>query len=206
VILHQNLEKEIREDKKFLALPALIALSLAGCMSAEEQRAANLAQDRQQCTDYGFTPGSNAFANCMMTSSMHRDNLQQRQRALQAAQPPAVQATPIAAINYNFNDSNSTSAVTSHLTSVTHIMTNHPMVEPSEPGAPQEQGERLEPAESTPQAEPTEPAEPPEQVERSEPVEQPPEADPSLPAEATPEAEPSEAPSAESSEPSEPSP
>jgi hypothetical protein len=46
------------------------ALSLmAGCVSPEEQRAA----DQQTCAGYGFTPGSDAFAHCMMTTAQQRD-------------------------------------------------------------------------------------------------------------------------------------
>jgi hypothetical protein len=46
------------------------ALSLmAGCVSPEEQRAA----DQQTCAGYGFTPGTDAFAHCMMTTAQQRD-------------------------------------------------------------------------------------------------------------------------------------
>jgi hypothetical protein len=46
------------------------ALSLlVGCVSPEEQRAA----DQRQCTGYGFAPGNDAFANCMMNINQQRD-------------------------------------------------------------------------------------------------------------------------------------
>lgn len=40
----------------------LIALLLAGCASPLERRAAHEAK----CKSYGFRPGSEAFANCLM--------------------------------------------------------------------------------------------------------------------------------------------
>ncbi|MGI4793046.1 MAG: hypothetical protein ACRYG8_02965 [Janthinobacterium lividum] len=42
---------------------------LAGCTSPEEQHVA----DQQRCGGYGFTPGSESFAHCMMDTSMQRD-------------------------------------------------------------------------------------------------------------------------------------
>ena len=44
--------------------------SLIGCVSPEEQRA----MDQRQCAGYGFTPGTDAFANCMISTSQQRDS------------------------------------------------------------------------------------------------------------------------------------
>ncbi len=44
-------------------------VGVAGCgLSPEEQRAA----DQQGCIGYGFTPGTDAFAHCMMTTAQQR--------------------------------------------------------------------------------------------------------------------------------------
>ncbi len=58
---------------RFLAI-ALLGMALGGCVSAEDQRAA----DQQQCSSYGFKPGSNAFANCMMQQDQRRADDQSR--------------------------------------------------------------------------------------------------------------------------------
>jgi hypothetical protein len=52
-----------------LSILAAVVGLLVGCVSPEEQRA----MDQQQCSGYGFTPGSDAFANCMMHTSQQRD-------------------------------------------------------------------------------------------------------------------------------------
>jgi hypothetical protein len=52
----------------FSVLATAITL-LAGCVSPEEQRA----MDQRQCSGYGFTPGTDAFANCMMNVTQQRD-------------------------------------------------------------------------------------------------------------------------------------
>lgn len=47
----------------------LTCIGLAGCVTAEEQRA----QDTGACSGYGFAPGSEGFANCMMQTNMVRE-------------------------------------------------------------------------------------------------------------------------------------
>lgn len=42
--------------------------ALAGCIDPEQQ----LALDRQQCAGFGFTPGTDAFAGCMMRITQQR--------------------------------------------------------------------------------------------------------------------------------------
>jgi hypothetical protein len=56
---------------KLLTFPLLAGAItlLGGCVSPEEQRA----MDQQQCSGYGFSPGSDAFANCMMKTTQQRD-------------------------------------------------------------------------------------------------------------------------------------
>lgn len=58
---------------------------LAGCVSPEEQRGA----DRQTCSGYGFTPGTDAFAHCMMETSQQRDAQAANDRRAAAARDAA---------------------------------------------------------------------------------------------------------------------
>mgnify|MGYP000956818632 CR=1 FL=1 len=53
---------------------AVLAATLAGCVSPEEQAA----QDRARCSGYGFVEGTNAFARCMMDTSMVREERQRQ--------------------------------------------------------------------------------------------------------------------------------
>lgn len=48
----------------------LMLTSVAGCMSAEEQRRV----DRSTCGQYGFAEGSDGFAECMMRTAHRRDD------------------------------------------------------------------------------------------------------------------------------------
>lgn len=52
----------------------LLPLAAAGCVSAEDQRAA----DQDRCSSYGYRPGTNAFADCMMSQDFKRDDDQRR--------------------------------------------------------------------------------------------------------------------------------
>jgi hypothetical protein len=63
-----------------LGLFAGLALLAACGPTPAEQRA----MDQNSCAGYGFTPGTDAFANCMMTTAQRRANAEQR-RADQAA-------------------------------------------------------------------------------------------------------------------------
>lgn len=72
--------------KYFIACAASVLL-LAGCVSPEEQRA----MDQQQCSGYGFAPGSDAFANCLMRTSQQRDAQTAADRRAAAAQTAADQ-------------------------------------------------------------------------------------------------------------------
>ena len=50
-------------------LPAVtLALLLSGCMTAEQQKAA----DEERCRSYGFTKRNDAFAECMQRIDMAR--------------------------------------------------------------------------------------------------------------------------------------
>ncbi len=52
----------------------LLPLAITGCVSTEDQQAA----DRQKCSSYGFAPGTDAFANCMMNRDWKRDDDQRQ--------------------------------------------------------------------------------------------------------------------------------
>ncbi len=58
---------------------------MVGCVSPEEQRAA----DQQTCAGYGFTPGSDGFAHCMMTTAQQRDAQAAADRRAAAARETA---------------------------------------------------------------------------------------------------------------------
>lgn len=46
----------------------VMCVLLTGCISVEQQRA----MDQQRCQDFGFMPGTDAMANCMMNVSQQR--------------------------------------------------------------------------------------------------------------------------------------
>ncbi|HTW27443.1 MAG TPA: hypothetical protein VME92_09980 [Acetobacteraceae bacterium] len=72
-----------------LAVVAVGMTGLAGCgPTAEEQRA----MDQQRCYGYGFQPGSEAFANCLMKTEQHREAQQAADRRAWQAQQAAQQA------------------------------------------------------------------------------------------------------------------
>ncbi|MEB2847210.1 hypothetical protein GAO09_23780 [Rhizobiales bacterium RZME27] len=52
------------------------AMMLSGCVSAEEQRHANLYEDAGTCTDFGARYGSRSHTDCMMRQQERRDNEQ----------------------------------------------------------------------------------------------------------------------------------
>lgn len=58
-------------------LCAIAFVALAACVSPEEQRA----KDNSTCGGYGFAPGSEGFANCMMQTSMARDEADRQRDA-----------------------------------------------------------------------------------------------------------------------------
>ena len=56
-------------DMRWTGLAALgLALALGGCMTAAEQRSA----DEARCRSYGFRPGAESFANCLMEVDLDR--------------------------------------------------------------------------------------------------------------------------------------
>lgn len=54
---------------KTLIATVLATLVLAGCTTTAEERLAN---DRNTCRAYGFTEGSEAFANCLLQLDLDR--------------------------------------------------------------------------------------------------------------------------------------
>ncbi|WP_061933259.1 hypothetical protein [Aureimonas sp. AU22] len=61
-----------------LSLAGLLgaALTLAGCMSSEEMRRANLAEDTGTCSDFGARYGSREHTRCMLQQQERRDGEQ----------------------------------------------------------------------------------------------------------------------------------
>ncbi|SFU22285.1 hypothetical protein [Mesorhizobium sp. YR577] len=55
-------------------LIALVPLAVAGCVSSEDQRA----MDQDKCASYGYRPGTNRFADCMMDQDQQRADDQRR--------------------------------------------------------------------------------------------------------------------------------
>lgn len=53
---------------------AALAVALSGCVSPAEQKA----MDTRQCEGYGFAQGTDAFANCMMTTANRRADQQRK--------------------------------------------------------------------------------------------------------------------------------
>jgi hypothetical protein len=54
---------------RFWLVPAVaLTVLLSGCMTAEEQRAA----DEQRCREYGFKKRNDAFAECMQRLDLDR--------------------------------------------------------------------------------------------------------------------------------------
>lgn len=71
----------MKRSYQVLAALAFAAATLPGCVDAnpEAARAEILANQRRNCSDYGFRPGTDAFARCMQTG------INERRRAVQAA-------------------------------------------------------------------------------------------------------------------------
>ncbi|WP_298964572.1 hypothetical protein [uncultured Methylobacterium sp.] len=65
-----------------LALAGACALAVSACVTAREQQA----MDRGRCAEYGFEPGTDAFAQCMMGVTQHREMLAQDRQIAQRAQ------------------------------------------------------------------------------------------------------------------------
>lgn len=55
-----------------LALIALVALSLGGCVSAQERAAQIAAVDDETCRGYGVARGSELYVRCRMTREQTR--------------------------------------------------------------------------------------------------------------------------------------
>ncbi|WP_457588817.1 hypothetical protein [Ensifer canadensis] len=51
----------------------VLALALTACMSAEEQRRANLYEDGNTCADFGTRYGSQSYSQCMLQQQQRRD-------------------------------------------------------------------------------------------------------------------------------------
>lgn len=76
-----------------MGLLACATVSLSGCAGVERMNAQMAAQqqaaDQNKCSGYGYKPGTDAYADCMMATSQHRDQQQadaQRMKAWQQQQ------------------------------------------------------------------------------------------------------------------------
>ncbi len=67
-----------------LVLPVILAL--AGCESAAER----IAADNQQCLSYGFTMGTDAFAQCRQQLDIQRNQLLLQNQAIQQQLAPRI--------------------------------------------------------------------------------------------------------------------
>lgn len=65
-------------NSRFAATILLSSLTLSGCVSSTQQTAQNMAAQRERCHAFGFQPGTQGFADCMMTLSMQQSELRQR--------------------------------------------------------------------------------------------------------------------------------
>ncbi len=75
-------------------LATTVALLSACAPSPEQQAAAAAAQradDQNKCFSYGFQAGTDAFAQCMMTTAAQRDAHQAADRRMAAAQQAATE-------------------------------------------------------------------------------------------------------------------
>jgi hypothetical protein len=93
----------------YFSLFAAPVVLLTGCVTPEEQRAA----DQRQCAGYGFTPGSDAFVNCMMNTSQQRDAQAAADRRAAADREAADRRTKEAAAANKPNPSSSSSTSSS---------------------------------------------------------------------------------------------
>lgn len=55
-------------------LLALVPLAIGGCVSSEEQQT----MDQEKCASFGYRPGTDGFAGCMMQQNTQRANDEQR--------------------------------------------------------------------------------------------------------------------------------
>jgi hypothetical protein len=64
-------------DLRIVTAALIGAALLGGCMPSPQEQAAAAARqradDQSRCTGFGFTPGTDAFAQCMMTTANQRD-------------------------------------------------------------------------------------------------------------------------------------
>jgi hypothetical protein len=71
-----------------------VVLFLAACVSPEQRAVARQAADRDQCINYGFQEGTDAYAECRMT-------IDQQRRARKAAITGAILSRPNPTITCN---------------------------------------------------------------------------------------------------------
>ena len=67
---------QIARTALLISSAVVLAVSLAGCMSAEEQRQSNLYEDGGTCSDFGARYGSRGYTQCMLKQQQRRDHEQ----------------------------------------------------------------------------------------------------------------------------------
>lgn len=66
----------VRKAVISLGSATVLMITLTGCMSAEEQRRANLYEDGSTCSDFGARYGSGDHTGCMLEQQRRRDQEQ----------------------------------------------------------------------------------------------------------------------------------
>lgn len=67
--------------ERLCGMSLLMAVLVGGCVDPAQTRADLQAGDQERCSSYGYAPGSDAFADCMMRRDEHRENQVQRDQA-----------------------------------------------------------------------------------------------------------------------------
>lgn len=75
--------KALRRPALALGLVTLLGAGLGACASPDQRRQANLYEDRTTCAEFGASPGSRPYTDCMLTQQTRRDNKQRN--ALESA-------------------------------------------------------------------------------------------------------------------------
>lgn len=66
----------ITRTTPFISGAMVLALTLTGCMSVDEQRQMNLHEDGGTCSDFGVRYGSRGHTECMLKQQQRRDHEQ----------------------------------------------------------------------------------------------------------------------------------
>lgn len=67
--------------ERLCGMAVLMTVLVAGCVDSAPTRADQQAADQERCSAYGYAPGSDAFADCMMRRDEHRERRVERDQA-----------------------------------------------------------------------------------------------------------------------------